>query len=238
MWAIADRKRERAYLFNGPQLGFSIPELFVEFELHSPDQPNLRGVSAAGVPLVGIGHNGDVAWGFTSGLSDEDDLYVEKLTGAETYEFKGERARDGLPRRGLHLQHAGHRPARPDRRRRARRRARSPSGSAAPSTARSSTPATASRSRAATRSGTASSRRSSASTELNDAKTIDDVDEAMQQVTWNENVMAADSQRQHRLLAPGPAPAEAEALGRAPAVPRRRARPSGAACSPAARRRT
>ena len=99
-------RAERAYLYNGPQLGFSIPELFVEFELHSPAQPNLRGVSAAGVPLVGIGHNDHLAWGFTSGLSDEDDLYVEKLTGPETYEFKGERAADGLPRRDLRLQHA------------------------------------------------------------------------------------------------------------------------------------
>ena len=68
----------RAYQFNGPQLGFSIPELFVEFELHTPDLPSIRGVSAAGIPIVGIGHNGDVAWGFTSGLSDEDDLYVEE----------------------------------------------------------------------------------------------------------------------------------------------------------------
>ena len=90
MWAIRDRKRGRAYLFNGPQLGFQIPELFVEFELHSPTQPNLRGVSAPGIPLVGIGHNNKIAWGFTSGLSDEDDLYVEKLTGPEKYEFKGE----------------------------------------------------------------------------------------------------------------------------------------------------
>ncbi len=81
-------KRADTYLFNGPQLGFSIPELFVEFELHSPVQ-NIRGVSAAGVPVLGIGHNGRLAWGFTSGLSDEDDLYVEKLTGAETYTFKG-----------------------------------------------------------------------------------------------------------------------------------------------------
>ena len=97
MWAIRaatprGRKRRRgpgpAYLFNGPQLGYSIPELFVEFELHSPVQ-NVRGVSAAGVPVVGIGHNGRVAWGFTSGLSDEDDLYAERLTGEESYEFQG-----------------------------------------------------------------------------------------------------------------------------------------------------
>ncbi|MGI9019245.1 MAG: penicillin acylase family protein [Solirubrobacterales bacterium] len=89
MWAISDPERRRAYLFNGPQLGYSIPELFVEFELHSPEMPRIHGVSAAGVPLIGIGHNGDVAWGFTSGLSDEDDLFVEKLTGPETYRFKG-----------------------------------------------------------------------------------------------------------------------------------------------------
>nr|MBA2793527.1 penicillin acylase family protein [Thermoleophilaceae bacterium] len=46
MWGIG-RKRptgrklrgaSQSYLFNGPQLGFSIPELFVEFELHSPVQ--------------------------------------------------------------------------------------------------------------------------------------------------------------------------------------------------------
>ncbi len=77
-----------SYLFNGPQLGFSIPELFVEFELHSPAQ-NMRGVSAAGIPVLGIGHNGRMAWGFTSGLSDEDDLYAERLSGPETYTFKG-----------------------------------------------------------------------------------------------------------------------------------------------------
>jgi penicillin G amidase len=86
MWAI--RRGKRAYLFNGPQLGYSIPELFVEFEVHSPTQ-RVRGVSAAGVPIVGIGHNSNVAWGFTSGLSDEDDLYAERLSGSESYRFKG-----------------------------------------------------------------------------------------------------------------------------------------------------
>ena len=97
MWAISRAKFDRrgrvkkpgpAYLFNGPQLGFSIPELFVEFEVHSPTQ-RVRGVSAAGVPIVGIGHNANIAWGFTSGLSDEDDLYAERLTGTESYRFKG-----------------------------------------------------------------------------------------------------------------------------------------------------
>lgn len=89
MWAIGDPGHDRSYQYNGPQLGFSIPELFVEFELHSPRFPDIRGVTAPGVPLIGIGHNDHVAWGFTSGLSDVNDLYVEKLTGPESYRFDG-----------------------------------------------------------------------------------------------------------------------------------------------------
>jgi len=81
---------KRAFLFNGPQLGFAAPELFVELEVHAPGL-DVRGVTAPGVPVIGIGHNNDVAWGFTSGLSDEDDLYAEKLSGREHYEWKGER---------------------------------------------------------------------------------------------------------------------------------------------------
>ena len=45
---VGDLQRRRrtpgqAYLFNGPQLGFSIPELFVEYELHSPGPGRARG---------------------------------------------------------------------------------------------------------------------------------------------------------------------------------------------------
>ena len=81
----------RAVLFNGPQLGYSVPELFVELEVHAPGL-DVRGVTAAGVPVIGIGHNNDVAWGITSGLSDDDDLYAEKLVPGqpEQYYFKGQ----------------------------------------------------------------------------------------------------------------------------------------------------
>ena len=80
-----------AVLFNGPQLGYSIPELFVELEIHAPGL-NVRGVTAAGAPVIAIGHNDDVAWGITSGLTDDDDLYVEKLVPGqpEQYRYKGE----------------------------------------------------------------------------------------------------------------------------------------------------
>jgi penicillin amidase len=88
MWAIRGKGR-RASLFNGPQVGYSIPELFVELELHAPGL-DVRGVTAAGVPVVGIGHNGHVAWGFTSGLTDENDQYIEDLVGEESYRYKGQ----------------------------------------------------------------------------------------------------------------------------------------------------
>lgn len=88
MWATRDADGG-ASMFNGPQLGFQVPELFVELELHGPGT-DVRGVTAPGVPVIGIGHNGHVAWGFTSGLSDEDDLYVEQLVGEEGYRFRGE----------------------------------------------------------------------------------------------------------------------------------------------------
>jgi penicillin amidase len=87
VWAIRG-PGHKAALFTGPQLGYSIPELLVELEVHGPGF-DARGVTAAGVPVVGIGHNKHVAWGLTSGESDEDDLYAETLTDAEHYRYKG-----------------------------------------------------------------------------------------------------------------------------------------------------
>jgi acyl-homoserine lactone acylase PvdQ len=87
MWAM--RKLGHAWLATGPQLGFVMPERLVEIELHSPSL-NVRGTTAAGAPVIGIGHNEHVSWGVTSGLGDEDDLYAEELVGEEGYRFRGE----------------------------------------------------------------------------------------------------------------------------------------------------
>jgi hypothetical protein len=87
MWAM--RKLGHAWLLTGPQLGFVMPERLVEIELHSPTL-DVRGTTAAGAPVIGIGHNEHVAWGVTSGLGDEDDLYAEQLVGDEGYRFRGE----------------------------------------------------------------------------------------------------------------------------------------------------
>jgi len=80
----------KAYLFNGPQLGFDAPEKLLELELHSPGI-DVRGMTAPGVPVIGAGFNRDLAWGVTTGASDTDDLYAEKLVPGkpETYLYKG-----------------------------------------------------------------------------------------------------------------------------------------------------
>ena len=187
------RKGADTYLFNGPQLGFSIPELFVEFELHSPVQ-NIRGVSAAGVPVMGIGHNGRLAWGFTSGLSDEDDLYAERLTGPETYTFKGRQRQ--MSCRDERFDYRAPATDLPDRLgdilnpgslagSRTERICRTVHG---PVQAREK--------------GVAFARRYAiwgreletlvGLSALNDARTVRDADRALLGVTWNENVIAAD----------------------------------------------
>jgi penicillin amidase len=86
-WAIRG-PGSQAFLFTGPQLGYSVPELFVELEVHAPGL-DVRGVTAPGIPVIAAGHNGHIAWGVTSGLDDDDDLYLEKLKGTKRYRFKG-----------------------------------------------------------------------------------------------------------------------------------------------------
>jgi acyl-homoserine lactone acylase PvdQ len=180
----------RAWLFNGPQLGFAVPELFVELEVHAPGV-DIRGVTAPGVPVIGIGHNADVAWGFTSGLSDEDDLYAERLVPGdpEAYRFMGEvrhmTCRDEtFTYRSAPTDLLGGKP--PESGTKTERVCRTLHG---PVQERDGDVAYARRyaiwgRELETLTGIA---------DLNSARDIHDVDRAMREVTWNENVMAADS---------------------------------------------
>jgi penicillin G amidase len=88
MWAIRRPSDNHTLFFNGPQLGYQSPNTFVEFDLQAPGI-NLHTATAPGVPVNSNGYNEHVAWGVTSGLSDDDDLFVEKLAGKERYLYKG-----------------------------------------------------------------------------------------------------------------------------------------------------
>jgi penicillin G amidase len=71
-------------LANDPHLGVSLPGVWVQIGLHcrevSEDCPlDVAGFSFSGVPGVIIGHNADIAWGFTNLGPDTTDLYVERV---------------------------------------------------------------------------------------------------------------------------------------------------------------
>src|SRR4051812_12621093 len=65
-------------LANDPHLGFSAPGVWYLARLKTPER-EIVGGTAPGVPLVVIGHNDRVAWGFTTTASDVADLFIEKL---------------------------------------------------------------------------------------------------------------------------------------------------------------
>jgi penicillin amidase len=91
MVAIGNLRTHHAFLFSGPELGFSAPEELYEQELHGPGL-DVRGVTAPGAPVIAIGHNAHVAFGLTSGLSQTNALYVEHLVpgNPDAYYFHGQ----------------------------------------------------------------------------------------------------------------------------------------------------
>jgi penicillin amidase len=175
-WAVRG-SGNRAWLFHGPQLGFQVPEQLAELEVHRPGL-DARGVTVPGLPLIGIGRNDHIAWGLTSGLTDDDDLYAERLVGRERYLYKGKVRR--MKCRAETFQVAGAEPVR-------RRLCRTVHG---PVQARSR--------------GTAWARRYATwkhemdtligLAELNEADSVQDAGRALNKVSWNENTMVADDQ--------------------------------------------
>lgn len=69
-------------LANDMHLGLTIPAVWYENHLVSPDL-EVTGVSFPGIPAVVSGHSTAVAWGFTNGFPDVQDLYVEHLRTAD-----------------------------------------------------------------------------------------------------------------------------------------------------------
>jgi len=75
-------------LANDPHLGTSLPGVWLQVGLHcrtvgTACPYDVSGFSFSGVPGVIIGHNADVAWGFTNLGPDVTDLYVERIRGED-----------------------------------------------------------------------------------------------------------------------------------------------------------
>jgi penicillin amidase len=76
-------------LANDPHLSLQMPSIWYEVHLCTPEA-EAAGVSLPGAPGVVIGHNRDIAWGFTAAVPDTADLYVEKFDAQGRYQFRGE----------------------------------------------------------------------------------------------------------------------------------------------------
>ncbi|WP_246456010.1 penicillin acylase family protein [Nocardioides mesophilus] len=80
-------------LANDPHLGVSVPGIWYQMGLHcttlSEACPfDVTGFTFAGLPGVVIGHNQQIAWGFTNLGPDVVDLYLEKVQGKD-YVYDG-----------------------------------------------------------------------------------------------------------------------------------------------------
>jgi penicillin amidase len=74
-------------LANDTHLELSIPGIWYEVHLTAPGW-NVKGLTLPGAPLVVIGHNDRIAWGFTNNGADVQDLYIETFNPAAADEYK------------------------------------------------------------------------------------------------------------------------------------------------------
>src|SRR5271155_1096382 len=77
-------------LANDTHLELSVPSIWYELHLTAPGW-NVKGLTLPGAPLVVIGHNDKIAWGFTNNGADVQDLYIETFNpvAANEYRVKG-----------------------------------------------------------------------------------------------------------------------------------------------------
>ncbi len=87
-WAVAAGRSASGapILAADPHLGFQAPILWYLARIELPDGRFRAGATSPGVPLVVIGRNERLAWGFTTTHSDTQDVFVERLAGPDAYQ--------------------------------------------------------------------------------------------------------------------------------------------------------
>jgi penicillin amidase len=95
-WAVSgDHTASGAPLLaNDPHLAPTMPGVWYQMGLHCVEITescpfDVSGFTFSGLPGVVIGHNADVAWGFTNLYPDVQDLYLEKVSDHDTYLYDG-----------------------------------------------------------------------------------------------------------------------------------------------------
>jgi penicillin amidase len=74
-------------LANDTHLELTLPPIWYEVHVTAPGW-NVKGFTLPGAPLVVIGHNDRIAWGFTNNGADVQDLYTETFNPAAPDEYR------------------------------------------------------------------------------------------------------------------------------------------------------
>jgi penicillin amidase len=77
-------------LANDTHLELTVPPIWYELHITGPGW-NVKGLTLPGAPMVVIGHNDTIAWGFTNNGADVQDLYIETFNpeAKDEYRVKG-----------------------------------------------------------------------------------------------------------------------------------------------------
>jgi penicillin G amidase len=94
-WVVSGERSAtgQPLLANDPHLGVSMPGIWMQMGLHCRERGpactlDVSGFTFSGLPGVVIGHNADIAWGFTNLGPDVTDLFLEKVEG-DTWTYAG-----------------------------------------------------------------------------------------------------------------------------------------------------
>ena len=80
-WAVNGKMSGtgKPLLANDLHLGFGLPILWYLAHIETPELA-ITGATVPGVPFTILGHNGQIAWGMTTTQSDQQDLFIERLS--------------------------------------------------------------------------------------------------------------------------------------------------------------
>ena len=103
-WTVAGVRTStgKPLLANDPHRVVGLPSLRYMVHLVAPGW-NVIGAGEPALPGVALGHNENIAWGFTIFGLDQQDLYVEELNPADPHEYRTETwlAKDGIAPRDV-----------------------------------------------------------------------------------------------------------------------------------------
>jgi penicillin amidase len=94
-WVISPQRSGTgsAILANDPHLGIRMPSIWYQASLHCAPKTDecpldVTGFSFAGMPGIIIGHNDQIAWGFTNLGPDVMDLYIERVNPNNQFQYE------------------------------------------------------------------------------------------------------------------------------------------------------